>query len=95
MGSFFIKLFVAILGLILLIGVVLFLFFYTVWATLRWLITGQKPQVAVVWRQYSNLRKNYRQKPSTSASANRDENVVDVEVRELKEQDKRLPPADK
>lgn len=98
MGPFLIKLFVAMLGLILLIGMVLFLVIYTLWAALRWLVTGQKPQVAVVWQQYSHLRKNFRQKPSPSASANRyasDENVVDVEVRELKEQDQRLPPANK
>lgn len=98
MGSFLVKLFVAMLGLVLLIGMVVFFLIYTVWAALRWLITGQKPQVAVVWQQYSHLRKNFRQQPSSSASANRyasDENVVDVEVRELKEQGKRLPPADK
>lgn len=96
MGPFLVKLFVAMLGLVLLIGMVLFLVIYTVWAALRWLVTGQKPQVAVVWQQYSTLRRNFRQKSPTSASANRfdsDENVVDVEVRELKEPDKRLPPA--
>lgn len=98
MGPFLVKLFVAMLGLVLLFGMVLFLVIYTVWAALRWLVTGQKPQVAVVWQQYSTLRKNFRQKPSPSANTNRyssDENVVDVEVRELNEQDKRLPPANR
>ena len=98
MGQFLVKLFVAMLGLVLLIGMVLFLFIYTVWAALRWLITGKKPQVAVVWQQYSTLRRNFRQKPSPSANTNRylsDKNVVDVEVRELDEQDKLLPPANK
>jgi hypothetical protein len=98
MGQLLIKLFVAILGLGLLLGMLLFFSIYMVWAALRWLITGKKPQVAVLWQQYSTIRKNFRQRPSPTPSANRyspDESVVDVEVREVKELDKRLPPIEK
>ena len=98
MGQFLIKLFVAILGLVLLLGMLLFLLIYVVWAALRWLVTGQKPQVAVVWQQYSTMRKNFRQRSSASSNPNRystDDSVVDVEVRELKDLDERLPPMNK
>jgi hypothetical protein len=98
MGQFLIKLFLTILGLGLLLGMLLFLSIYIVWAVLRWLITGKKPQVAVVWQQYRTMRKNFQPRPSPTSSANRyssDESVVDVEVRELKELDKRLPPTEK
>jgi hypothetical protein len=98
MGQFLIKLFVAILGLGFLLGMLLFLSIYMVWAALRWLITGKKPQVAVLWQQYSTIRKNFRHSPSPASSANRyssDDSVVDVEVREVKESDKRLPPIEK
>jgi hypothetical protein len=98
MGQFLIKLFVAILGLGLLLGMLLFLLVYVLWAAMRWLITGKKPQVAVVWQQYSTMRKNFRQRSSPAPNASRysaDESVVDVEVRELKELDRRLPPAQK
>lgn len=100
MGSFLVKLFVAILGLGLLLGMLVFLLVYIVWSVLRWLITGQKPQVAVVWQQYSKFRKDFgqRRSPNPNGTARRrpsDDNVVDVEVREMREEDQRLPPADK
>ena len=98
MGQFLVKLFVAILGLVLLLGMLFFLLMYVFWAALRWLITGKKPQVAVVWQQYSTLRKNFQQRSSSAPNANRysaDESVVDVEVRELKDLDQRLPPMNK
>jgi hypothetical protein len=74
------------------------LLIYVFWAALRWLITGKKPQVAVVWQQYSAMRKNFGQRSSSAPNANRysaDDSVVDVEVRELKDLDRRLPPAEK
>jgi hypothetical protein len=98
MGHFLVKLFVAILGLVMLLGMLFFLLIYVFWAALRWLITGQKPQVAVVWQQYSTMRKNFQQRSSSAPNANRystDESVVDVEVRELKDPDRRLPPVEK
>jgi hypothetical protein len=98
MGQFLVKLFVAILGLGLLLGMLLFLLIYVLWAALRWLITGKKPQVAVVWQQYSTMRKNFRQRSSSAPNGNRystDDSVVDVEVRELKDLDQRLPPVNK
>ena len=52
MGRLLFKLFLAFFGLVLLLGMLLFLLVYIAWASLRWLITGQKPQVAVVWQRY-------------------------------------------
>lgn len=98
MGQFLVKLFVAILGLVLLLGMLFFLLIYVFWAALRWLITGKKPQVAVVWQQYSTMRKNFQKRSSPAPNAKRysaDDSVVDVEVRELKDLDQRLPPMNK
>ena len=98
MGQFLVKLFVAILGLVLLLGMLFFLLMYLFWAALRWLITGKKPQVAVVWQQYSTMRKNFQKRSSPAPNAKRysaDDSVVDVEVRELKDLDQRLPPMNK
>ena len=42
------RLFMTFMGLAFLLGLVVALGLYIVWATLRWLLTGRKPQVAVV-----------------------------------------------
>lgn len=84
MGRFIFKLLLAFFGLLLLLGTLLFLLLYTVWAVLRWLITGQKPQVAVVWQRYRDMRTEGVWR-STSRSANGSfDDVVDVQVREVK-----------
>jgi hypothetical protein len=98
MGSLLFKLFLAFFGLLLLLGALFFLLGYSIWATLRWLITGQKPQVAVVWQQYHTMRRNFRQPPFAAEGARShspDADVVDVEARELTESLPHLPPADK
>ena len=43
--------------LFLLVG----LLFYTVWATLRWVLTGRPPQVVWAWRQMRTVRQNFTQ----------------------------------
>lgn len=98
------KIFMGLLGLGLLAGLLLALGVYIVYATLRWLLTGRKPQVVLVWQQFSAMRKGFGQgdfrgqaapgfegpwgrAPSTTC----DDQVVDVEVREVVEDAPRLP----
>ena len=85
MGKLLFKLFLTFFGLVLLLGMLLLLLVYTVWASLRWLITGKKPQVAVVWQRYREMRRGglWQQSASRPASAAADD-VVDVEVREVR-----------
>ncbi len=99
------RLFMTFMGLAFLLGLVLALGIYMVWATLRWLLTGRKPQVVMVWQQFSAMRKNFGQAgfrgqsssgfdgpwgqgPSSAAN----DQVVDVEVREVVDDAPRLPP---
>lgn len=88
------RIFMGLLGLGLLAGLLLALGAYTVFAALRWLLTGRKPQVVLVWQQFSQLRKGARWGAGTGqafeASSSSDD-VVDVEVREVHEQARRLP----
>jgi len=87
------KIFMGLLGLGLLAGLLLALGVYTVFATLRWLLTGRKPQVVLVWQQFSQLRKGGvwgAGQPFGTTQAPADD-VVDVEVREVHEQAPHLP----
>jgi hypothetical protein len=99
------RLFMAFMGLVFLLGLVAALCLYVVWAALRWLLTGRKPQVVLVWQQFSTMRKNFgqggfrRQGPAGAEgpwgrepSRSFDDQVVDVEVREVVEDAPRLPP---
>ena len=99
------RLFMAFMGLVFLLGLVAALCLYVVWAALRWLLTGRKPQVVLVWQQFSTMRKNFGQGGSRRQGTpgaegpwgrepNRsfDDQVVDVEVREVVEDAPRLPP---
>jgi hypothetical protein len=67
-------------------------------------LTGRKPQVVLVWQQFSAMRQNFRQggfraKPlkalkhtkGQGAKFAHDDQVVDVEVREVVEDAPRLP----
>lgn len=105
MSQLFVKIFMTLLGLVLLAFLLAALGFYIVWATLRWLLTGRKPQVVMVWQQFSAMRRNFgqggfRQAPGTDfggahsrgAANSSDDQVVDVEVREVVEDAPRLPP---
>lgn len=85
MGRLLFKLFLAFFGLVLLLGMLLFLLVYIAWASLRWLITGQKPQVAVVWQRYREMRRGGMwQQPASRPAAGSADDVVDVEVREVR-----------
>lgn len=102
MTRLFSKIFLTLAGLILLALLLGALGIYTVWATLRWLLTGRKPQVVLVWQQFRAMRQNFSQggfrKPTTSGDTDpwgrtqaTDDQVVDVEVREVVDSAPRLP----
>ncbi len=55
------KIFMALLGLAFLVALLFGVACYTVYATLRWLLTGRKPQVVLVWQQFSAMRQNFKQ----------------------------------
>ena len=87
------KIFMGLLGLGLLAGLLLALGAYTAFAAVRWLLTGQKPQVVLVWQQFSQLRQGgvWRTGQPFGAAQPPADDVVDVEVREVHEQAPRLP----
>jgi len=39
------------------VGVLFWLALYTAFASVRWLVTGQKPQVVMMWQQIQAMRK--------------------------------------
>jgi hypothetical protein len=83
MGQVLFKLLLGIFGLFLMLGMVLFLLVYAVWASLKWLLTGQKPQVAVVWQRYREMRTQTAWGSTASRSTTSSDDIVDVEVREV------------
>ena len=98
------RILMGLLGLGFLAALLLGLLCYIVFATLRWLLTGRKPQVVMVWQQFSSMRQNFKQggfRPPSSQGFEdprghgtpfpRDDQVVDVEVREVVEDAPRLP----
>ncbi|MBP6276164.1 MAG: hypothetical protein KA393_02010 [Limnohabitans sp.] len=96
-----VKIFMALLGLVFLLVLLFGVVCYTVYATLRWLLTGRKPQVVMVWQQFSAMRQNFRQGGfragpgegvrERDAPFAHDDQVVDVEAREVVEEAPRLP----
>lgn len=91
------RILMGLLGLALLAGLLVALGVYTVFATLRWLLTGRKPQVVLVWQQFGQLRRGAGMRWGAGAgqpfdpARGADDDVVDVEVREVHEQAPRLP----
>jgi hypothetical protein len=98
------RIIMGLLGLGFLAALLFGLLCYIVFATVRWLLTGRKPQVVMVWQQFSTMRQNFRQggfRPESGQSFEgprgqgapfaRDDQVVDVEVREVVEDAPRLP----
>jgi hypothetical protein len=80
-----------LLGLAFLAGLLAALGIYIVFATVRWLLTGRKPQVVLVWQQFSNLRKGARWGGQAGFESQREDDIVDVEVREVVDAAHRLP----
>jgi hypothetical protein len=85
-----------LLGLAFLAGLLAALGIYIVFATVRWLLTGCKPQVVMVWQQFSDLRKGARwggqRGFEAGFEAQRQDDIVDVDVREVVDDAPRLPP---
>ena len=92
--AFFTRLILTLLGmafaLLFTLGVLCWLAVYVVFACLRWLLTGQKPQVVMMWQQMQAMRKGM-QGGTRSPDATSDV-IEDVEVREIS--DKRYLPKD-
>lgn len=59
--AFFTRLILGLLGMafavLLAVGVLCWLALYVAFACLRWLATGQKPQVLLIWQQIQAMRK--------------------------------------
>jgi len=95
--SWIARIFMGLLGLGLLAGLLLALGVYIVYASLRWLLTGRKPQVVLVWQQFRQMRRGAGMRwssgmpPSPGTTQAHQDNVVDVEVREVHERAPRLP----
>lgn len=92
--AFFTRLILTLLGmafaLLFTVGVLCWLAVYVVFACLRWLLTGEKPQVVMMWQQMQAMRKGMQsgtRRPDTTSDV-----IEDVEVREIS--DKRYLPKD-
>ena len=94
--NWFARIVMGLLGLFFLAGLLAALSLYIVFAAVRWLLTGRKPQVVLVWQQFSALRKGARwgARPGFESGfeSPRQDDIVDVEVREVVEDPPRLPP---
>ena len=98
--NWIVRIFMGLLGLAFLAGLLVALGLYIVFATVRWLLTGRKPQVVMVWQQFSDLRKGARwgsqggfgSTGSSGFESHRQDDIVDVEVREVIDDAPRLPP---
>lgn len=102
------RILMGLLGLALLAVLLLGLLGYIVYATVRWLLTGRKPQVVLVWQQFSAMRRGFGAGGFRAASGqgfygtrgphtayhpdDPDHQVVDVQVREVLQDPPRLPP---
>jgi len=78
--NWLIKIFFLVITLILLSVVLLFSLLGLLMGLLRWLVTGQKPQVAVIFSSYRQWKKQTAQH-MRRGSANED--IIDAEVREV------------
>ena len=95
--AFLTRLVLTLLGmafaLLFTLGVLCWLVLYVVFACLRWLMTGQKPQVVMMWQQVQAMRKSMQSRQGYAQRSDPQSEVVDdVVVREI--QDKRYLPKD-
>ena len=71
--AFFTRLIFALIGMafavLFAMGVLCWLALYVVFACLRWLVTGQKPQVLLMWQQIQAMRKGMRNGMQSGQSA--------------------------
>lgn len=58
--AFFSRLLIFLFGIVFVVlfaaGVLFWLVFYVAFSTVRWLMTGQKPQVLMMWQQIQTMR---------------------------------------
>jgi hypothetical protein len=78
--NWLIKIFFLLITLILLSVVLLFSLLGLLMGLLRWLVTGQKPQIAVIFSSYRQWKKQAAQH-MRRGSANED--IIEAEVREV------------
>ena len=93
--AFFTRLLFTLLGMafavLFALGVLCWLVLYMVFASVRWLVTGQKPQVLMMWQQVQAMRKGMQpsQEPwhaeqgYAQRSGAKPDVVEDVVVREI------------
>ena len=78
--NWLIKIFLLLRAVMLLSVVLLFSVLGLVLGLLRWLITGQKPQMAVIFSTYRQWQKQAAQQMRGRRS---DEDIIEAEVREV------------
>jgi hypothetical protein len=71
--AFFTRLIFALIGMafaaLFAVGVLCWLALYVAFASLRWLVTGQKPQVLMMWQQIKAMRKGMQSGQGSSWSS--------------------------
>ena len=71
--AFFTRFILALFGMafavLVAVGVLFWLALYVVFACLRWLMTGQKPQALLMWQQIQAMRKGMQPGTGTSWSS--------------------------
>jgi len=81
--AFFTRLILSLMGMAFAVlfaaGVLCWLGLYVTFACLRWLVTGQKPQVLMMWQQIQAMRQGMRNERTGDSSAV----IEDVVVREI------------
>jgi hypothetical protein len=71
--AFFTRLIFALIGIafaaLFAVGVLCWLVLYVAFVSLRWLLTGQKPQVLMMWQQIQTMRKGMQTGQDSSWSS--------------------------
>ena len=78
--NWLVKIFFLLIAIMLLSVVLLFSLLGLLVGLLRWLITGQKPQIAVIFSTYRQWQKQAAQHMRGRRS---DEDIIEAEVREV------------
>ena len=78
--NWLLKIFFLLIAIMLLSVVLLFSLLGLLVGLLRWLITGQKPQIAVIFSSYRQWQKQAAQHMRGRRS---DEDIIEAEVREV------------
>ena len=81
--NWLIKIFFLLIAIMLLSVVFLFSLLGLLVGLLRWLITGKKPQMAVIFSSYRQWKKQAAQHMRTRRS---DDDIIEAEVREVPSQ---------